>query len=251
MTFDLYPYGVGQHAAPDHAAAMDPGRRRGAAQGAPRGPGHARPDPGRAGHPWPVVCRGGPVGRPASRPLRATRARSLGGPHAGRLHGRDRPRRDRRHLRPAPGRGPARQPGHARAAQGRHGPLLAAPGLDGRHGRRDDRGQASASDLRLVPADPRRVRARGPPDEPGGGGAQDDLGAGGAPGPRRSGPPARWPQGGRRGLRSRDRALAGDLRRSASLPAWASRTSSSTASSWSTMASTPGRCRVARSGGAA
>ena len=46
--------------------------------------------------------------RPAGEP-------ALGEPDRGRGHGRDRPRRARRHLRPAPGRGPRRQPGDLRA----------------------------------------------------------------------------------------------------------------------------------------
>ena len=47
------PLGVGQHAAPDHAAALDPGRRRGAAQGTPLGPGRARTGSGTS---WPSVA---------------------------------------------------------------------------------------------------------------------------------------------------------------------------------------------------
>ena len=73
---------VGEHASPDHAADLDPGRWRGRAQGPPRRPDGPGADPDRAGGPGPVVRRGGGLGRPPDGLLRPTRARALGGPDA-------------------------------------------------------------------------------------------------------------------------------------------------------------------------
>ena len=48
VTFDTLPVGMGEHPAPDPAAAVGPGRRAGSAQGADRRPGDARPAARRA-----------------------------------------------------------------------------------------------------------------------------------------------------------------------------------------------------------
>ena len=114
--------------------------------------------------------------------------------------------------------------------------------------RGDDRGQAGTADVRHLPAHPRRVRARGPTDQPGGGRAQDDLGTGGAPGSSptaASCATASRPTSSSSTRRPFDRWRPTTTRVASPL---ASRRWSSTASSWSTMASTPARCRVARSG---
>ena len=59
VTFDLYPSRVGEHAAADHAADVGPGGRRAPAQGAPRRPRGARPDPGRDAASAAVLFAGG------------------------------------------------------------------------------------------------------------------------------------------------------------------------------------------------
>ena len=56
--------------------------------------------------------------------------------------------------------GPGRQPGHERAVVEDPAAVRGAPGRDGRHGLDVPRREASTADLRLVPADPRPVRAR-------------------------------------------------------------------------------------------
>ena len=61
-----------------------------------------------------------------------------------------RARRRRRDLRPAARRGPAHEPGHARAAPRRHPAVPPAPGVDDRDRRRAHRRQALAAVVRLV-----------------------------------------------------------------------------------------------------
>ena len=130
VTFDLYPY---EWASTRLLIMLPPWVQAG-------GPGPlkerladravARPDPRRAARPRRGCYAGAErLGRPA--PRRASR-----GPSTSRWEGRTlgdlmretRPRRGRRHLRPAPRRGPARQPGHAGAAHRRHpAPFLRHP----------------------------------------------------------------------------------------------------------------------------
>ena len=92
--------------------------------------------------------------------------------------------RRRRHLRPAAGRRPRRQPGHERAVVRDAAPVRDPPGRDGRHGFHLHRRQAEPADLRLIPADPRPVRARRRAAEPRGGDPQDDGRGRGPPRPQ-------------------------------------------------------------------
>ncbi len=101
------PLRVVEHAPADHAADVDPGRRRRAAEGAAGRSRGSRQDPRRDDGARPPV-RGRPlVGRAAPRCVHAPGAPRLGGPHARRRHARDRARPGRHDLRPAPRRGPA------------------------------------------------------------------------------------------------------------------------------------------------
>ena len=86
-----------------------------AAEGAPRGSRRACPDPRRDAGARAHVRRRPRLGRAAARGADPARAPRVGGPDAGRAHAGVRARRRRRDLRPAARRGPADEPGHARA----------------------------------------------------------------------------------------------------------------------------------------
>ena len=152
--------GVGLDAAPDPAAAVDPGRWAGTAQGPPRGQDRARPRPGRVHGARRLVREQGGLGRRPARCLPAPREPALGEPDRGGRDDRDGPRCARRHLRPAPGRGPRHQPGDERAGGGDPAAVRRPSGRDGRHRQHVPRRQARPADLRQLPAHPRPVRAR-------------------------------------------------------------------------------------------
>ena len=136
----------------------------------------------------------------------------------GGVHGGDGPRRGGRDLRAAAGGGPARQPGDAGALDGRTAAVPAPSGGHGGHGLHVCRRPAEPAHVRVVPADPGRVRARYAPDAAGGGGAQDDLGAGSAAEDRGSRSPCRRVGGGRGGVRPGDGSRDGHVRGAAAVP---------------------------------
>ena len=109
------PLRVGEHAAADHAADVDPGGRRRAAQGAPGRRGDARADPRRARRPVAGCSPATGRGTRAPRRLRPARAPRWEGRTLGDVMRETGTRRRRRDLRPAARRGPAGQPGDARA----------------------------------------------------------------------------------------------------------------------------------------
>ena len=126
------PVRVGEHPAPDHAAELDAGRRSRAAARAPGRPAGAGPDPRGVRGTGAPLRRRPVVGRGAPGLLRPPRERPVGGPDARRVPGRDGPGPGGRHLRPAARRGPADQPGDARAAPAGDRPVHPAPPGDGR-----------------------------------------------------------------------------------------------------------------------
>ena len=93
------PVRVGEHAAADHAAELDPGGRPRAAPRAPRRPGRPDPDPRRVGRPRPPLRRRPLVGRGPARVLRASRERRSG--RAGRSGSTSRRRASTRSTRSA------------------------------------------------------------------------------------------------------------------------------------------------------
>ncbi len=93
---------------------------------------------------WGVVRERRRLGGRPARGLPASREPALGEPIGGGRHGGDRPRRARRHLRPAARGGPGRQPGDQRSVGGDPAAVRRPPGRDGRHGQHVLRRQAGA-----------------------------------------------------------------------------------------------------------
>ena len=150
-------------------------------------------------------------------------------------------RPDRRHLRPAAGRGSPPEPGHARTVVRVTPPFRGPPGRDGRHRLDVHRSEAVPADLRLLPPDPGPVRPRRGPALARGGRAQDDLRPCRSPGSAAiaaccatATSPTSWCStrpGSARTPPTTSRA---------NIPTGSS-TSSSTGSRWWTVAATPGR----------
>ncbi len=178
VTFDTYPSEWASTRLLIQLPRLDPGRRPGTAQGAPRRPVGARPAAGRVRGPRRGLHRAGRLGRRPARGLPPARQPALGVADPGRRDDRDRPRRGRRRS------ATCCCPRTSASAQVTSGPwsktlplFVAHPvgmvGTDSHVPRRE----AGAADVRHVPAHPRPVRARRGPAVARGGDPQDDRGA--------------------------------------------------------------------------